>query len=222
LLVDDKLLQQTVVNEPGPAVTGQEAASLVSRFQATLRSCKWVILSGSLPPEVPAGLYADLIFLAHAAGKRTLLDCSGSALLPAAQARPFVLKINHAEAESLRQAPVRNVEQAAQAAAGLQSLYAPLVMITLGSAGAVLASEDHTYLFVPPTIEARNPVGSGDATLAGLAAGLTQGLPMEELGKLATAAGAANALHGGGHCTKDEIEELRSQVKCQRMDLARQ
>ena len=217
LFVDDERLQQTVINEPGPNVNAEEVAALVSAFQRELPACKWVVFSGSLPPGAPAGLYAELIAAAHAAGKRTLVDCSGSALRPAAQARPFLLKINHAEAESLTEAPVGNVHQAVQAAAELQSQYAPLVMITLGAAGAVLASDDDKYLFIPPTIQARNTVGSGDATLAGLMAGLIQGLPIEELGKLATAAGAANALHGGGHCSKGEIEELRPRVQCRRM-----
>jgi 1-phosphofructokinase family hexose kinase len=218
LLVDDERLQQTVVNEPGPSINAEEVAGLVSGFQRELPACKWVIFSGSLPPGAPAGLYGELIAAAHAAGKRTLVDCSGSALRPAAQARPFLLKINHAEAESLTETTVVNVDQAVRAAAELQSQYAPLVMITLGAAGAVLVSDDDRYLFVPPSIQARNTVGSGDATLAGLVTGLIQGFPMEELGKLATAAGAANALHGGGHCTKGEIEELRPRVQCRRMN----
>jgi len=218
LFVDDERLQQTVVNEPGPVISAEESASLAATFREQLGRVKWVILSGSLPPGVPEDCYAEFIELAHAAGKRTLLDCSGSALRPAAQARPFLLKINHTEAELLTGAAVGNVEQAAHAAAELQSRYAPLVMITLGAAGAVMASDDDRYLFVPPTIQARNPVGSGDATLAGAAAGLIQGLPIEELGKLSTAAGAANALHGGGHCTRREIEELRPRVQCRRMN----
>lgn len=218
LLVDDERFQQTVVNEPGPVISAEESASLVSIFRGELSRVKWVMFSGSLPPGTPAGLYAELISLAQAAGKRTLLDCSGVALRPAAQAGPFMLKINHAEATSLMDEPVSNVEQAVQAAEVLQSKFAALVMITLGASGAVLASDDDRYLFVPPTIQARNTVGSGDATLAGLVAGLIQGLPIEELGKLATAAGAANALHGGGHCTKGEIEELRPRVQCRRMN----
>ncbi|HEU0005544.1 MAG TPA: 1-phosphofructokinase family hexose kinase [Terriglobia bacterium] len=221
LLVDDERFQQTVVNEPGPVISAKESASLASVFREQLSCAKWVILSGSLPPGVPDDLYAELIAVAQAAGKRTLLDCSGSGLRPAVQARPFMLKINHAEAESLTEAPVGNVDQAAHAAAGLQSRYAPLVMVTLGAEGAVLASDDDTLLFVPPAIQARNTVGSGDATLAGLVGGLIQGLPIEELGKLATAAGAANALHGGGHCTKGEIEEFRHRVQCRRMNVER-
>jgi tagatose 6-phosphate kinase len=214
LLVDDERLQQTVVNEPGPEISAAEAESLMSLFRQQLDSCTWVIFSGSLPPGAPAGLYAELIALAGAAGKRTLLDCSGVALRPAVQARPFILKINHLEASSLLNAPVSNVEQAVRAAEALQAQFASLVMITLGATGAVLASDDDRYLFVPPAIQARNTVGSGDATLAGLVAGFIQGLPIEELGKLATAAGAANALHGGGHCTLGEIEELKLRVQC--------
>ncbi|MCI0423989.1 MAG: PfkB family carbohydrate kinase, partial [Acidobacteria bacterium] len=181
----------------------------------------WVIFSGTLPPGVPDALFAELISLAQATGKPTLLDCSGSALRPAVQARPFLLKINHAEAAALIEAPITGTDKAANAANSLQSEYASLAMITLGAAGAVLASEQATCLFVPPAIHARNSVGSGDAALAGLAAGLIQGLSTEELGKLAMAAGAANALHGGGHCTLTEIAELKSQVQCQRIDVER-
>ena len=217
LLVDDERIQQTVVNEPGPEISPEEVESLVTVFRQQLDSCKWVLFSGSLPPGSPAGLYAELMALAQAAGKRTLLDCSGVALRPAAEARPFMLKINHAEAASLIDVPVGNVEEAVQAAEVLQSKFAALVMITLGASGAVLASDDDRYLFVPPDIQVRNTVGSGDATLAGLVAGLIQGLPIEELGKLATAAGSANALHGGGHCTRAEIEELRLRVQCRPM-----
>ncbi len=218
LLVDDERTQQTVVNEPGPEISADEVESLVSVFRQQLDSCKWVVFSGSLPPGCPGGLYAELMALARAAGKRTLLDCSGVALRPAAEAKPFILKINHAEAASLVDVPIANVEQAVQAAEVLQSKFAALVMITLGALGAVLASDDDRYLFVPPAIQVRNTVGSGDATLAGLVAGLIQGLPIEELGKLATAAGAANALHGGGHCTRAEIEELRHRVQCRPMN----
>ena len=218
LLVDDERAQQTVVNEPGPEISAEEVESLVSVFRQHLDSCKWVVFSGSLPPGTPGRLYAELIALARAAGKRTLLDCSGVALRPAAEANPFILKINQAEAASLVDVPIANVEQAVQAAEMLQSKSAALVMITLGALGAVLASDDDRYLFVPPAIQVRNTVGSGDATLAGLVAGLIQGLPIEELGKLATAAGAANALHGGGHCTRAEIEELRRRVQCRPMN----
>jgi tagatose 6-phosphate kinase len=217
LLVDDERIQQTVVNEPGPEISAEEVESLVSMFRQQLALCKWVVFSGSLPPGSPAGLYAELMALAQAAGKRTLLDCSGVALRPSAEARPFMLKINHAEAASLIDVPIANLEQAVQAAEVLRSKFAALVMITLGASGAVLASDDDRYLFVPPAIQVRNTVGSGDATLAGLVAGLIQGLPIEELGKLATAAGSANALHGGGHCTRAEIEELRLRVQCRPM-----
>jgi len=219
LLVDEERLQQTVVNEPGPEISADESASLVSLFRKELGSVKWLIFTGTLPPGMRSGFYAELISMAQKAGKRALLDCSGVALRPATQARPFMLKINHVEAASLIETPVGNAEQAVRAAGALQAEFSAMVMITLGAAGAVLASDDHRYLFVPPAIQARNTVGSGDAALSGVVAALTQGLPIEELGKLAMAAGAANALHGGGHCTKNEIDQLKTQVQCRQMDL---
>src|SRR5262249_39747026 len=65
LLVDDERLQQTVVNEPGLEVNPEEVECFVSLFREQIGACKWVIFAGSLPPGVPAGLYARLIHLAH-------------------------------------------------------------------------------------------------------------------------------------------------------------
>jgi tagatose 6-phosphate kinase len=47
---------------------------------------------------------------------------------------------------------------------------------------------------VPPSIETRNPVGSGDCFVGGLAVGLKRGLAPTEMLRLATACGTANAL----------------------------
>ena len=49
------------------------------------------------------------------------------------------------------------------------------------------------FRVIPPTVEARNPVGSGDCYLAALAHARLTGMPLEEQLRYAAAAGAANA-----------------------------
>jgi fructose-1-phosphate kinase PfkB-like protein len=85
-------------------------------------------------------------------------------------------------------------------------------MITLGSSGAVLNFEGVEYRMKPPSIEARNSVGSGDAVMAGLGAGLMRGLAVEDIARQAVAAGAANALRGAGRCRKEDIHRLAQDV----------
>lgn len=219
ILVENETSRQTVVNELGPSVSLQEAASFLLLFRSLLDDSESVLLCGSLPPGVPEETYGQMISLAHTAGKQVLLDSSGAALRYAVEAGPFLLKINQAEAATLLGHPVHDPASAAKAARGLCQGNTSLVMITLGAEGAVFVSRQESYFLAAPRIEARNSVGSGDATFAGVTAGLVRRLPLDQTGVLGVAAGAANALRGGGHCTLDEITQLRAQVRCTPIDL---
>jgi tagatose 6-phosphate kinase len=65
----------------------------------------------------------------------------------------------------------------------------------------------------PPIIEARNAVGSGDSTAGGFAAGRLRGMSLLEDAKLAVACGTASAKHGFGRSTKEEIEQIRDEIR---------
>jgi fructose-1-phosphate kinase PfkB-like protein len=144
-----------------------------------------------------------------------LLDCAGAPLTHALGARPFLVKINAAEASELLRAPVTDFPTAARATRALRERGAENAMITLGAQGALLDFAGVRYSFDAPQVRAVNSVGSGDAALAGLAAALRRGLTAEEAGTLAVAAGAANALHGAGGCNAAEIDELQPRVRCE-------
>jgi len=217
ILLDEQNSRQTVVNEPGPEITPEETERFTCRFEQLLDKAGLIALSGSLPPGMPDDFYARLIARAGSAGKRVMVDCSGAALRHAALARPFLLKINQVEASVFGGQPVETAVDAARTVDRLLGQGLPLVMVTLGADGAVLATSKEKLRFVPPAIRARNSVGSGDAALAGLVAGLESGLSLVELGKLAMAAAAANALYGGGRCRLEDITTFRSQVGCQRI-----
>jgi fructose-1-phosphate kinase PfkB-like protein len=123
-----------------------------------------------------------------------------------------MVKINHAEAGELLREEVGDLAGASLAARELIRMGAQQAMITLGPKGAVLASDGAVYSLEAPRVRAVNSVGSGDAVLAGLAAGFRRGLHISETATLALAAGAANALHGMGRCTAEEIYGLQPQV----------
>ena len=69
--------------------------------------------------------------------------------------------------------------------------------LTLGKAGAVLATAAGNWYAQSPGISAVSAVGSGDSFLAGLITSLDSGLPGPEALRRAAAAGAANALRSG-------------------------
>jgi 1-phosphofructokinase family hexose kinase len=216
LIIDDRSRrEQTVINAPGAAIGDAEWRSFEETYTAELPRAGLVVINGSLPPALPEDAYARLATAARDAGKRVLLDCAGASLGRALGARPFIVKINAPEAAELSAAPVSDFSGAARAARRLRELGADNVMITLGEQGALFDFAGARYRFVAPTVQAVNSVGSGDAALAGLAAALRRGGTAEEAGALAVAAGAANALHGAGGCSAEEIAGLRPLVSCE-------
>ncbi|HLL14775.1 MAG TPA: 1-phosphofructokinase family hexose kinase [Pyrinomonadaceae bacterium] len=216
LIINDRARgQQTVINAPGANVGEAEWRDFEATYTRELPRAGLVIINGSLPPGLPPDTYARMTTAAHAAGGRVLLDCAGAPLGHALGARPFLVKINGAEAAELSGAPVADFPAAARAARHLRERGAENAMITLGEQGALLDFAGGRYRFSAPQVRAVNSVGSGDAALAGLAAALRRGQTAEEAGALAVAAGAANALHGAGGCSAEEIAELRPRVRCE-------
>jgi tagatose 6-phosphate kinase len=216
LIINDRSRrEQTVINAPGAVISDEEFRRFESSYARSLGRADFVVVTGSLPPNLRADTYARLIEAARASGKRVLLDCAGEPLRVALEARPFLVKINGAEASELLHAPaLTNFDEAARATRELRERGAESAMLTLAAQGALFESGDARYRFAAPRVAATNSVGSGDATLAGLAAALRRGWTMQESGALAVAAGAANALHGAGACSKEEIAELQPRVLC--------
>ena len=100
-VVADSVNGQTALfNEPGPAVSAAEYEQFFVSYEKALASSAAVVLSGSLPPGVPADAYAGLITAATAAGVPAILDASGTALARGAAAGPAVVKPNLAELEA--------------------------------------------------------------------------------------------------------------------------
>jgi tagatose 6-phosphate kinase len=216
LIINDRSRrEQTVINAPGARISEQEFLNFETSYTRSLPRAGLVVITGSLPPNLHAHTYARLVETARACGRRVLLDSAGAALRAALEARPFLVKINAAEASEIPAAHVTDFHSAAQAAGKLRELGAESAMITLGAEGAVFDTGDARYKFAAPTVAALNSVGSGDATLAGLAAGFRRGWTAQDSAALAIAAGAANALHGAGACNVEEITELLPRVRCE-------
>ncbi len=212
ILNDRKNRQQTVVNEPGAQISDDEWIDFTHAYERLLINSELIIITGSLPPGLPADAYAQLIHVANRQSKRVLLDSSSDALREAVSAAPFVVKVNDAEAGELLNENIGDFADAAKATDRLRELGARNALITLGARGAMFDFENVKYRFVPPKVEIQNSVGSGDAVIAGLAAGLRRGLPPQQTGALAVAAGTANALHGMGRCSAGEISEILNEV----------
>jgi fructose-1-phosphate kinase PfkB-like protein len=84
----------------------------------------------------------------------------------------------------------------------------------LGSRGAVLSDGRQAWWGKPPPIDERNPIGAGDAAVAGFVYALTQAAPWPEALRWSVACGAAAAsLPGTAVGDRASVEDLSAQVE---------
>ncbi|NRQ37238.1 1-phosphofructokinase family hexose kinase [Nonomuraea sp. NN258] len=166
----------TKVNEPGTALSAAELDTIAESVLSAAHEADWVVASGSLPPEVPADVYARLGRRFARAGLRVAVDTSGPALVSALAAAPALVKPNLDELAGATGMPIRCLGDVVEAAGKLRAAGARTVLASLGADGAVLLGDDgsgdpRAWYGEAAVGEPRSPVGAGDAMLAGFLAG---------------------------------------------------
>lgn len=209
---------QTEILEPGPTVTAEEQKAFIDKYKELLEKASVVAASGSMPKGLPTDFYAQLIKLAHQAGKPFLLDTSGAALIEGIKAQPYFVKPNNDEIKVLLGKAPESDENIVEALKGFMADGIKLPVISLGAKGSMAGYNQHIYKITVPRIECKNPVGSGDSFVAGIAVGIERGMSIDDILALGAACGTANAMEDeSGFVRKEVVEELFSQIHIQQI-----
>lgn len=200
----------TKLNERGAHIDAGALDALTRCVVTQAADASWVVLSGSLPPGIPADWYAQVVALLAPLDCRVAVDTSEAPLTALAAAfgvaAPDLIKPNAEELASVVGQSAAVLETAAAqgdlspvvAAAGqLVARGVGAVLATLGAAGAVLVNDTGAWLATPPPIVPRSTVGAGDASLAGyLRAAVGGSEPPRRLAMAVAYGSAAAALPG--------------------------
>ena len=182
----------TKLNEPGAALSPEEIDAVESALLEAATAAAagegarhWAVLSGSLPPGVPADWYARLVRLLResAPGLRIAVDTSDEPLAALAaglpESAPDLVKPNGEELGQLVGLPADramaleegaahgDLAPVADAARILVDLGLGAVMATLGPAGAVLVTGGGAWHATAPKVPVASTVGAGDSSVAG-------------------------------------------------------
>jgi fructose-1-phosphate kinase PfkB-like protein len=88
-----------------------------------------------------------------------------------------------------------------------------VVYLSRGAAGGILARDHDLLIAAPPPVEARSPVGAGDAALAGLLWSIAEEVDAERMARRCVACGTAAAMQEGtGVGDAALVEELIPKV----------
>jgi len=201
------------VNEAGPTITAAEQEALVRKVLDSVNAGDWCVLSGSLPPNVSSGLYAELATELQKQGVQVILDACGEALRLGCAARPFLVTPNASEATELT-----HQTKPMDAAHQLRRMGSDHVIVTLGRDGAMLVDDDGIFHIATPKIVERNAIGAGDALVGGLVYALAEELPLNEALRWGVACGTiAASLAGTAFGDRTEIASMLGQLR-QRCD----
>lgn len=201
------------VNEAGPEISPAEVQAMLARIGEVAQEGDIWVFAGSLPRGVAADFYRICVETVQARGARAVLDVNGDSLREGLRARPFLAKPNLLEAGQATGRDVRTVDDAWAALRSLLDGGVKIAAISMGAEGLIAGSGEHFVWARPPAIVARNTVGAGDATVAGMIWALAQGWELEECARHGVACGTTAVTRPGvDFGALDEVKAMAQRV----------
>jgi len=208
------------VNEAGPSVTTADTSAMLEKIKSLTQPGDWWIMAGSLPPGLSPAYIPEIILQVQSVGAYAALDMEGLPLRLGCAAHVFLVKPNDFEAGELIGHPITTISQAVASIGKIHAIGAQKVAISLGKSGAVYSDGDLIWKATPPEIVEQNPIGAGDAMLAGLVWGLMKDFDGGEVLRWGVACGAAAASLGGTAMgTLDLVRHLATKVHIEKAKL---
>lgn len=217
---DEKNEIQTEFLEPGFTVSMEDFEQFIEQFEELVKQADVVAMSGSVPKGLNGAAYQRLIKIVKGLGKKVILDSSGTLLEMGIEAGPTMIKPNLDEIQMLTGKHCDSLEEMIQAAREIHKNGVEIVAVSLGKDGSFVVCDTGVYRATVPHIDAVNTVGCGDSMIAGFALGLSEGLPVEEILRKASAISAAAALREEtGFYIPEDMERILPDVTICRIEV---
>ncbi len=172
-----------------------------------LRQAEYLVLQLEIPLETVS--YA--IQKATHYGLQVVLNPAPASDLPAALLGGVrYLVPNESEAAFLSGQKVSDVATARRAAQRLHAQGVPVVIITLGSQGALVLTDDGAFQVPAPRVQVVDTTAAGDAFVGGLVASLNRGLSLRQAVRCAVCAGAVAVTRFGAQTSLPTHAEVQS------------
>jgi 1-phosphofructokinase/tagatose 6-phosphate kinase len=222
-VLDPTTGQHTEINERGPLVSSQELELFRDKLLYLAQGASICVFAGSLPRGVDPDVYAGLIREVKRLGVTTVIDTDGEPMRMAVRAEPHVISPNELESEELVGREFNDANDRASAVAEMTRLGPGEAIMTVpdGCYAQILeGSSPRLYRVTVERQEARSPVGSGDAFLAGYVAARYGGRSAVECLRFGVACGAESTMHfGAGIIDPAKVDKLLPGVTAERHEI---
>lgn len=206
------------VIEPGPKIPPGAWKRLNRKLKELAPHCKWIVFSGSPPPETPTDAYYKLIKEVQTFGVKVVLDTRGPWLRDGIKAGPNLIKPNWDEFQELV-GTCDSIPHAMDKGRNLLAQGIETVVVSMGAQGAFAVQRDQAYVVQKlPPIELVSAVGSGDSLVAGILAKLWMDQELADALRFGLAVASSNATHfGAGIFQPKQVEQLEHAISIEKI-----
>ncbi len=199
---------------PGPELSEDEWKSCLDTVETIDPAPQYLIASGSLPPGVPVDFYAQLVERAKKRDIKTVIDSKSDTLEPALHSGVTFIKPNIREFRTLFDGHKEDERRREHRACDLlKQGYADFIVLSLGSAGALLVTPEGRERINAPIVDIQSKVGAGDSMVAAIVLALVRGQSVLDAVRYGVAAGTAAVKTPGSElCRKDDTDALYQQM----------
>lgn len=206
---------QTEILEKGPKITTTEENDFIEKLDEITKGCDYINVSGSLPNGLNASFYERIIAYAKEKNKFISVDTSGKNLesIINAGVKPDLIKPNESEIGDVLKTEVSkdNLVDILLREPFKDIRY---IIASMGKDGAIVKIDNKVYKANVPEVEAINPVGSGDSSLAGAIYAISKDKDDIDIIKTSMTCGLLNVLNKEiAHINMDDFDKYYEQIE---------
>lgn len=208
----DKRSMLTEINDKGDEVSEEKQIELIRLVEKLAKKCDIAVMSGSLPKGVSAEYYGEVLKVIPA-GVKKVVDTEKVNLEYALKQDIFMVKPNLRELEHIAGEPLYGKNDILKACYSLLNKGVQLVMVSLGSEGAILTDGIRNFYCKSANVAVNSTVGAGDSMVASACVQIEKGADLEEILRCSVAAGTAAITTSGTNLFyKDKYEEIYGKI----------
>ena len=186
----DKRSMLTEINDKGDEVSEEKQKELIELVRMLSKDCNIAVMSGSLPKGVSAQFYGEVLKVIPS-GVKKIVDTEKNNLEYALKENVYLVKPNLRELENIAGESLTSKYDILKACYLLLNKGVKMVMVSLGSEGAILTDGIKSYYCKSANVAVNSTVGAGDSMVASACVQIEKGADMEELLRCSVAAGTA-------------------------------
>ena len=193
-LLNESNGDSTLITEKGVPLTAKDIDAICDTMSAHMSRGDYLVLSGDASNCADPYVYNYMLERLKELELVIFLDTSGESLKKCLATRPFLIKPNLDELETLCGHAVSCDDESVLAAIReLEGSGISVIAVSLGGDGSIVNYFGDIYRVRPPKIDISNTVGCGDSYLSGLLYGFAKGLSPADMLRRATGISAAAA-----------------------------